>query len=121
MLQLRKRKQSPARAACRHVADLEPPQGLAVSSRSTARIWEQAVFGRDESGLPGLAELDRRQKRIADYWADGAATVTPPGHWNQIAIDLVSETGWSTLRTAWLFATLNTAQQVAIAAYHVDR
>jgi hypothetical protein len=47
--------------------------------------------------------------------------VTPPGHWNQIAIDLVSETGWSTLRTAWLFATLNTAQQVAIAAYHVDR
>ena len=33
--------------------------------------------------------LTAEQKAIADYWADGAGTVTPPGHWNVIAIDLL--------------------------------
>ena len=54
--------------------------------------------------------LTEEQKRIADYWADGAGTVTPPGHWNVIALDLLRTAGWPTLRTARLFATLNTAQ-----------
>ena len=31
------------------------------------------------------ARLTDRQKMIAEYWEDGAGTVTPPGHWNQIA------------------------------------
>jgi hypothetical protein len=80
--------------------------------------------------------LTEEQKRIAEYWADGAGTVTPPGHWNAIAIDLVREAGRSTLRTTRLFSVLNTAQadrsdnevglrlgrrvgQVAVEAYHV--
>jgi membrane-associated phospholipid phosphatase len=54
--------------------------------------------------------LTEEQKRIADYWADGAGTVTPPGHWNVIALDLLRTAGWPTLRTARLFAALNTAQ-----------
>ena len=54
--------------------------------------------------------LTDEQKRIVDYWADGAGTVTPPGHWNVIAIDLLRDAGWSTLRTTRLFAVLNTAQ-----------
>jgi hypothetical protein len=54
--------------------------------------------------------LTAEQKRIADLWADGAGTVTPPGHWNVIALDLVRGAGWLTLRTARLFAALNTAQ-----------
>jgi hypothetical protein len=28
------------------------------------------------------AELTDRDKMIAEYWADGPATETPPGHWN---------------------------------------
>jgi hypothetical protein len=60
--------------------------------------------------------LTDEQKRIADYWADGAGTATPPGHWNLIAIDLVRAAGWSTLRSAWLFAALNTAQADAFIA-----
>ena len=32
--------------------------------------------------------LTDEQRRIADFWADGAGTVTPPGHWNVIALDL---------------------------------
>jgi hypothetical protein len=31
------------------------------------------------------AALDDRMKAIAEYWADGAGTVTPAGHWNLIA------------------------------------
>jgi membrane-associated phospholipid phosphatase len=61
-------------------------------------------------------DLTAEQKRIADYWADGAGTVTPPGHWNVIAIDLLETAGWSTLRQARLFATLNTAQADAFIA-----
>jgi PAP2 superfamily len=59
--------------------------------------------------------LTDAQKRIAEFWADGAGTVTPPGHWNSIAIELVPA-GWSTLREAQLFATLNTAQADAFIA-----
>jgi len=32
--------------------------------------------------------LDDRMKTIAEYWADTAGTVNPPGHWQQFAIDL---------------------------------
>jgi PAP2 superfamily len=56
------------------------------------------------------------QRRIADYWADGPGTVTPSGHWNTIAIGLVHEAGWSTLRTSRLFSALNTAQADAFIA-----
>ena len=31
------------------------------------------------------AKLDDRAKMIAEYWADGPASVTPPGHWNVFA------------------------------------
>jgi hypothetical protein len=54
--------------------------------------------------------LTEEQRRIADFWADGVGTWTPPGHWNAIAIDLVSAAGWSTLDSTRLFAVLNTAQ-----------
>src|SRR5262245_10525425 len=60
--------------------------------------------------------LTDEQKRIADFWADGAGTVTPAGHWNAIAIDLVEAANLSTLRTTQLFATLNTAQADAFIA-----
>ncbi len=34
------------------------------------------------------ARLDDRSKMIAEYWADGPASVTPPGHWNLFAHDV---------------------------------
>jgi hypothetical protein len=60
--------------------------------------------------------LTDEQRRIADLWADGPGSVTPPGHWNTIALDLLSGAGWSTLRSARLFAALNTAQADAFIA-----
>jgi hypothetical protein len=32
------------------------------------------------------ARLGDREKVVAEYWADGVNTVTPPGHWNLIAV-----------------------------------
>jgi hypothetical protein len=54
--------------------------------------------------------LTAEQKRIAAYWADGPGTVTPPGHWNLIALELVAANGLSDTEAAEVFAALNTAQ-----------
>jgi membrane-associated phospholipid phosphatase len=80
--------------------------------------YGSAQFVREMNEVYRVSQnLTAEQKRIADFWADGAGTVTPPGHWNQIAIDLVRGAGgWPTLRTAWLFAALNTAQADAFIA-----
>lgn len=49
------------------------------------------------------------QTHIALFWADGAGTVTPPGHWNRIA-QTVAATHKTTLgENARLFALLNIA------------
>ena len=65
--------------------------------------------------------LTPEQKRIAEFWADGRGTVTPPGHWNQIALDLVAREGpRDSLGVAELFARLNQALADAfIAAWDV--
>jgi PAP2 superfamily len=105
---------------------LEPPAG-------TWRTWNLRTGSQFRPGPPPvyggalfLAEINEvypvsqsltdEQKRIADFWADGPGTVTPSGHWNAIAIDLVEEADLSTLRAARLFATLNTAQADAFIA-----
>lgn len=49
------------------------------------------------------------QTNIALFWADGGGTSTPPGHWNQIAIDVGLEHGQSLLQNARMMALLNYA------------
>jgi hypothetical protein len=60
--------------------------------------------------------LTDEQRAIADFWADGAGTVTPPGHWNQIALDLIASARLGARQTARLLAALNTAQADAFIA-----
>jgi hypothetical protein len=60
--------------------------------------------------------LTAEQRRIADFWADGPGTVTPPGHWNQVALDLVRRARLTTAQAARVFAVLNTAQADAFIA-----
>ena len=50
------------------------------------------------------------QTAIAQFWADGAGTVTPPGHWNVIAQDVGEQMGTNLEENARLFALLNIAQ-----------
>jgi PAP2 superfamily len=60
--------------------------------------------------------LTAEQKRIADFWADGAGTVTPPGHWNQIALDLIRSHRLGLGKAAKVLAALNTGQADAFIA-----
>lgn len=55
----------------------------------------------------------RERKRIIDFWADGVATVTPPGHWNQIAADDFLKQNFSEVRWARNLALLNMAEMDA--------
>ncbi len=49
------------------------------------------------------------QTQIARFWADGAGTITPPGHWNEIAQTVAQQQGNSVADNARLFAQLNVA------------
>jgi membrane-associated phospholipid phosphatase len=60
--------------------------------------------------------LTADQKRIADFWADGPGSVTPPGHWNAIALDLIRSHQLSERAAAHLLAALNTAHADAFIA-----
>ena len=56
------------------------------------------------------------QKRIAEFWADGVGTFTPPGHWNKIAEELIRNQHFTELRTAKILQQLNRAQEDAAIA-----
>ncbi len=49
------------------------------------------------------------QTEIARFWADGAGTETPPGHWNHIAQQIAAARGNTLEQNARLFALLNLA------------
>ncbi len=52
-------------------------------------------------------DRSRDQWRIADYWADGANTFTPPGKWNYIAEGLIRKNNMNELRAARTLALMN--------------
>ncbi|ULQ56199.1 phosphatase PAP2 family protein [Flavihumibacter rivuli] len=51
--------------------------------------------------------------RINQFWADGAGTYTPPGHWNEIACNSIAANQFSELRAARALALMNMAIQDA--------
>ncbi len=58
------------------------------------------------------------QTQIALFWADGAGTETPPGHWNSIAQSFADMEGNTLEQNARLFALLNIAMaDAAICAW----
>ena len=58
------------------------------------------------------------QTQIALFWADGAGTETPPGHWNSIAQSIAAAQGNTLEENARLFALLNIAMaDAAICAW----
>lgn len=51
--------------------------------------------------------LTPERLKIVHFWADGAGTYTPPGHWNAIATDLITKAKMSQVRMARTYALLN--------------
>jgi hypothetical protein len=60
-------------------------------------------------GSKASTERTRDQTEIALFWADGEGTVTPPGHWNQIARSVAAGRKLSLIENARLYALLNVA------------
>ncbi len=58
-------------------------------------------------------KLTDQQKKIASFWEDGPGSFKPPGHWFEIALDLVREHGTNTPRTARVFAYLGAVEMDA--------
>ena len=59
--------------------------------------------------MEASAALTTEEKVIAEYWADGPRTESPPGHWNQIAQDISLREGHGIDEDAKMFFALNTA------------
>ena len=57
--------------------------------------------------------LTDAQLAIAQKWNDGAGTYSPPGHWNDIALEYVRDANMSEVRAARVFALLNMAMHDA--------
>ena len=55
------------------------------------------------------AGLTDEQKVIAEYWADGPGTFTPPGHWCEIAQFIANKKGYRNTQCIKLFFALGNA------------
>jgi hypothetical protein len=81
-----------------------PPPPALTSAQYTAAFNEVKELGSVTS-----TTRTADQTQIAQFWADGAGTATPPGHWNEIAQDVAVEQGNTVAENARLFALLNVA------------
>lgn len=83
------------------------------SAEYTASFREVKRFGRKES-----INRNAEQTQIALFWADGAGTATPPGHWILIAQGISEEQHLSLLENARMFALLGlTVADAAIVSW----
>jgi hypothetical protein len=89
--------------AMRRGTQLRPPGAPALTSAAYADAYREV---RDLGARDSLARAPD-QTEIARFWSDDAGTVTPPGHWNQIARSVALARGTSLVENARLFAVLN--------------
>jgi hypothetical protein len=83
----------------------QPPGPPALSSPAFADTYHEV---RRLGGKDSVARTEE-QTMIAHFWADNAGSVTPPGHWNQIAQSIALERGTTLAENARIFAHLNLA------------
>jgi hypothetical protein len=82
-----------------------PPGPPALDSQQYAADYEEVKQLGAEVGSTRTED----QTEIALFWADGAGTETPPGHWNSIAQIIATTRGNTLEENARLFALLNIA------------
>jgi hypothetical protein len=90
-----------------------PPPALYPSAEYTTQ---------SEALLRISANLTDRQKMISEYWSDGPASETPPGHWNLFAQQVSRRNRHSLDEDVKLFFLLgNTLLDVSIAVWDCKR
>ncbi len=88
----------------------EPNEFLAPEPPSlTSETYASDFNEVKQLGEASSALRTEQQKQIARFWADGAGTETPPGHWNRIAQDIAKSQQLGLAESVRLFARLNTA------------
>ena len=86
-------------------SQFRPPGPPSLDSQQYAADYEEVK----ELGPAIGSTRTEDQTEIALFWADGAGTETPPGHWNSIA-QIIADAQRNTLEeNARLFALLNIA------------
>ncbi len=88
------------------MANNRPTPPVALTSEQYAVEFNQVK----DLGAINSTTRTAEQTEIAKFWADGAGTFTPPGHWNQIAQDVARDNFNSLVDNARLFAALDVAQ-----------
>jgi len=95
-------------------AQFRPPGPPALDSQRYAADYNEVK----ELGAAVGSTRTEEQTLIALFWADGAGTETPPGHWNSIAQTISAARGNTLEENARLFALLNIAMaDAAICAW----
>ena len=84
---------------------VRPPGPPALDSAAWAQDYNEVK----ELGAATGSTRTPEQSLIAQFWADGAGTETPPGHWNSIARDVSERLETPLIEKARLFALLNVA------------
>jgi PAP2 superfamily len=95
-------------------SQFRPPGPPALNSEQYAADYNEV---KALGAALGSTRTDE-QSQIALFWADGAGTETPPGHWNSIAQIIAAGQGNTLEENARLFALLNIAMaDAAICAW----
>jgi len=80
-----------------------------VDGTGKVTTGDQAYRDQIDEVIEFSANLTTEQKVVAELWADGPRTESPPGHWNQIAQDIALREGHGIDEDAKLFFALNAA------------
>ncbi len=91
--------------AMRNRSQFRPPGPPSLDSEQYAADYNEVK----ELGAAVGSTRTEDQTEIALFWADGAGTETPPGHWNSIAQTIAATRGNALEENARLFALLNIA------------
>jgi hypothetical protein len=86
-------------------SQFRPPGPPLLDSQRYAADYEEVK----QLGADVGSTRTEDQTEIALFWADGAGTETPPGHWNSIAQTIAASRGTTLEQNARLFALLNIA------------
>src|SRR3989440_8480168 len=98
----------------RNSSQFRPPGPPPLDSQQYAADYNEVK----ELGAAVGSTRTEDQTEIALFWADGAGTETPPGHWNSIAQIIADAQGNTLEENARLFALLNIAMaDAAICAW----
>ncbi|NCD70738.1 phosphatase PAP2 family protein [Mucilaginibacter agri] len=87
------------------VASLRPGPPPSTSSDEFKKETEEVLYYSQHA--------TRENKAIVAFWADGAGTYSPPGHWNAIAAEEFVKQNYSEVRWARNLALINMAEMDA--------